>query len=480
MPTTFDSPLLYYTRYRNCGDGIIEYDMAMHHFGLDETDQYTFFNTPWTGVRTSTFRDMMVANTAGVLEHDFPMGSFGPYLRDLDQTGGFTTFAEDLEVASTDFEFYFCVNKVATTTADIDCNSNSVDPADIVPFILEVFENATVQSTGHNVALGLDTYTVAMKLCNLTAPIIQGRSGWGNPFDGVLLTNDRTGFTFESDYLIHPCWEGDTTYFSSNVTKDVLNEEFIVGDTISIKYNPSGKAVNSQLALTFVHGTNPEYPQSWYRGKSRLRYGTTNNRRDGTVWTTNWLGKLNPTETYFSRKYMITDKLDQMETVAATLSPETDENVDEINELNAGETITLWKNNFYFGASIGSETCYRNETGSRDTLATVACTGSSTPKDGFQPWFYITCGQNRATTMNPYNFSLFDGDDKKPYLCDETDSSVRATWKLLGFFDSDCNSIDNLEYWSDFCESGAIEPRWDYCALIGTNTTRRLLHGLVF
>jgi len=450
VPTPHDSPLLYYTRYRDCGDGIIEYDMAMHHFGQDTSDMYSFFNTPWTGVRTSTFRDMMIANPAGELEHAFPMTGFGPSLRDLETTGGFTTFAEDLELASDVFDFGFCVDttKVLPETANTGCVD---DNPDIVPFRFTVQANGTASETGHSAWLGLD-YTVRMNLCNLTAPVKLGVNGWGNPYDGVLLTNDRTGFAFESDYIIHYCWQDNHSYMGSSVSAAVLNQEFIEGDTISVKYITSGQPLDSQRALTFVHGQGAEYDSTlpWYRAKSRLRYGLTNNRRDGTVWTTNFLGKLYPTETYFSRKYMITDSLINTEVAASPLVDETFEDVAKIEELELGEAITLWMDDTSFGASIGAEACSVSN-------AAVGCSGSSTPKSGSQPWFLVTCGSNTATTTDPYYFAVLVGDMKKPYLCvDETESLVRAKWKLLGFFDSGCAAIGGREYQSDFClESSA-------------------------
>lgn len=443
VPTPHDSPLLYYTRYRDCGDGVLEYDMAMHHFGENPNDVYTFFNTPWTGVRTSTFRDMMISNPAGALQHEFPLQNFGPALRNLDTTGGFTTFAEDLQLSSDAFDFGFCVDttKVLPAVANTACDEFNQN---IVPFKLTVQEAGSVRETGHSTTYGLER-TVSIRLCNLQAPVRTGINGWGNPIDGVLLTNDRTGFSFTSNYIIHYCWEDNRTYMASSVTAAVLNEELQVGDTLSVKYVTSGKPKDEQSSFTFVHGTNPEFGESFYRAKSRLRYGMTNNRRDGTVWTTNLLGKLFPSETYFSRKYLITDKLKNVETVASAFSDVTFEDVVPIDELESGEAIKLWINSNSFGASIGSEMC-------ANSSVDLACEGSSTPKEGFSPWFYITCGANKATTANPYHFAIFVGDKKKPYLCvDELEVLGRAEWKLLGYFDSQCDVIQDREYELDIC-----------------------------
>ena len=48
--TNFQSNLLYYTKYTNVGQGIIQVDNMIYNFGLDNI---TFLNVPWGGVRNS-------------------------------------------------------------------------------------------------------------------------------------------------------------------------------------------------------------------------------------------------------------------------------------------------------------------------------------------------------------------------------------------------------------------------------------------
>lgn len=461
VPTHHDSPLLYYTRYTDCGNGIIQYDMAMHHFGQVPSDIYSYFSTPWTAVRTSVFRDMMIANPSGRLEHYFPMDTFDKQLRNLDTTGGFTTFAQDLTLTSDVFNYAFCVNtsKVLPDVANTDCVANK---ANIVPFVFKVRAGGVnAVQTGLNIPYGLN-YTVAMNLCNLSAPVRLGSSGWGNPYDGVVLTNDRTGFKFQSKFIIHYCWQDNRSHMDSSVTAEVLNRELQTGDTLSVKYVTSGKRFDDQLALTLVHGINDEYTRgsvadpSFFRAKSRMRFGTTNNHRDGTVWTTNLLGILKPSETYFARKFMIADSLHKMEATALPLSDEAYEDVIALDEVNEGETIKLWMNSSSFGASIGSDTCANDK-------SVLACVGSSTPKAGFRPLFHIVCGTDKVTAFNPYQFAVFEKQDifdelnKKPYLCLGKSEATRAKWKLLGFFASNCTGVGAREYQSTFCQ-GPVPP----------------------
>jgi hypothetical protein len=261
VPTVHRSDLIYYVKYRDCGNGVIELDQIIHHFGNDASDVYNYFNTPWTGIRTSTFSDIMISNTNSVLEHKFPMYIWGTnnaeQIIKLSSTGGFTTFAQDLELSETlAFDLSFNLTVQATNTAKF--------------------------SSSHTTRYG--SYSVKMNLCLLPAPV---KVGWrGNGPDGIFFINQRSKFVVHVEAIIHWCWEGTTTYFTSNITDAELNTEFLEGDQILIKYNTAGKSVEDNLAFTFVHGTkvNP--------GTSRMRIGTTSTpRRDGTVWVSVGLTK---------------------------------------------------------------------------------------------------------------------------------------------------------------------------------------------
>lgn len=55
----FTSSLLYYTRYTNMGEGVIQVDYLVYNFGEDEIDHY---NAPWGGVRTSSLDQFFMSN----------------------------------------------------------------------------------------------------------------------------------------------------------------------------------------------------------------------------------------------------------------------------------------------------------------------------------------------------------------------------------------------------------------------------------
>ena len=145
---------------------------------------------------------------------------------------------------------------------------------------------------------------------------------------------------------------------------------------------------------------------------------------------------------------MITDRLNRMESASLPLVGETYEDVTEISYMPDGETIKLWMNDEFFGASIGAEPCGAQE-------ATLACEGKSLPTDGFRPWFFISCGNRVVTTRDPYYFATAA---KKPYMCsDENNLVTRATWKLLGYFPSACSVIGIQDFQSGFCDLPATE-----------------------
>ena len=58
--TNFQSNLLYYTKYTNVGQGIIQVDNMIYNFGLDNI---TFLNIPWGGVRNSVMDFFFISNS---------------------------------------------------------------------------------------------------------------------------------------------------------------------------------------------------------------------------------------------------------------------------------------------------------------------------------------------------------------------------------------------------------------------------------
>ena len=58
IETMHRSDLMYYSRYRNCGGGVIEYDIVAHYYGSQVPSENTYFDfmsTPWMGKSLNWF-----------------------------------------------------------------------------------------------------------------------------------------------------------------------------------------------------------------------------------------------------------------------------------------------------------------------------------------------------------------------------------------------------------------------------------------
>ncbi len=89
-PSIHKSGALFYTKYRDCGDGTIEVTYLLYNFGEDELD---YLNTPWGGVRTSSLPVQWLSTPAGELERK--RNRFGEGLKQIDETGGFFLWAQE-------------------------------------------------------------------------------------------------------------------------------------------------------------------------------------------------------------------------------------------------------------------------------------------------------------------------------------------------------------------------------------------------
>ena len=100
VPTVHRSDVLFYQRYRNCGNGVIEYDQVIHNYGSNVLD---YLNTPWSNVRTSSLPQMMISNKlSGELDEPLKVDFWRKnQVKNLDETGGFTTFAQGPDEGST-------------------------------------------------------------------------------------------------------------------------------------------------------------------------------------------------------------------------------------------------------------------------------------------------------------------------------------------------------------------------------------------
>ena len=268
--------------------------------------------------------------------------------------------------------------------------------------------------------------------------------------------------------------KGDRLYLWPDTLTDVaaLNAAFPPGSTIVMSNTPvPSKPVEDNLALAFVYGRNAERsavvagpPSRNYfsgassAGKARVRHGGTSQAyaggRDYTVFTINWFAPVKPGYTYYNRQYVIADRFSDMDSISRAWQGEASQGMYFPGDTLPNErTVYIYSEGSLFGPSL-NQTCGR-------PLATVACTGKSTPHTGAVPKYAITCagGASKYFGTDPYALSpsrtAFSPSAQaalRPYLCDGQASSVRPVWTLLGFFlPSACSELEGGDFNSGFC-----------------------------
>ena len=89
--TNYKSNILYYTRYKNLGKGIIQIDNMIYNFGQDNI---SFLNVPWGGVRASNLNHFFISNSDNSFEEAEAIYGNGPIVQ-TDETGGWVAWSND-------------------------------------------------------------------------------------------------------------------------------------------------------------------------------------------------------------------------------------------------------------------------------------------------------------------------------------------------------------------------------------------------
>jgi hypothetical protein len=262
-------------------------------------------------------------------------------------------------------------------------------------------------------------------------------------------------------------------------TRRILPEGSIHSPSISMPLNttttPSTTTNYDPSTLntfTFVYGKAEEYDTSTLPGFARRRIGSTEIgplTRDYTVFTINWFGfavRLVPGSAYVNRAYYFISELGNVEATANNLVEKT--YATQINN----EDWTPRMVGIYSSTDDGNEftivtasSVHGNSTTCDNPLASLICSGTSTPSPGRVPFFYVKCGTLLTYFgTDPYHFtppfgSRFPGHGNidnmvRSYVCDKMDISVRPDWKLMGFFnssDTGCLSLVQARYNSEIC-----------------------------
>ena len=89
--TGFTSSLLYYTRYTNLGNGILQVDNMIYNFG---NDNITFLNMPWGGVRNSSLEHFFISTPSDSYVNSPGLYGQGPVVQTA-STGGWVAWSND-------------------------------------------------------------------------------------------------------------------------------------------------------------------------------------------------------------------------------------------------------------------------------------------------------------------------------------------------------------------------------------------------
>ena len=115
-PTPWRSAVLYFSRFADCGDGVLEFSQAIYNDGDSAgalgSEVYNYGNAPWGGVRSSTLPKLLVSSKDHALDFSddqvelLPWGQAGcegkngacnsKLCMDVSCTAGFTTFTQDI------------------------------------------------------------------------------------------------------------------------------------------------------------------------------------------------------------------------------------------------------------------------------------------------------------------------------------------------------------------------------------------------
>ncbi|THF75254.1 S-layer homology domain-containing protein [Cohnella fermenti] len=91
IPSIWRSGLLYYTKVRDAGDGVIEVSYVLNNFGTDTIDDISI---PWGGVRKSALPDHIIGNVSGGYDR---AGGVYTQLKPASETGGWAAMTQNAD-----------------------------------------------------------------------------------------------------------------------------------------------------------------------------------------------------------------------------------------------------------------------------------------------------------------------------------------------------------------------------------------------
>ena len=274
--------IIYYDRYRDCGDGILERTHLIHNAELESTNTIlSFVNMPWGGTRYTTLRDFKFSQNPETWNYDqynLTGGMEDPMLvYGLDTsygvtryfpttwTLGYTIFAEDLPFVEYPSSPPFSFPGRLSITDDQPTLLVSYGPDNsfwICQGPLTGFSNPDDNNYRCRISdLGI-SMTTGCKQCYLRFTNSIGDSFSVYNVRYWLFWNDRHQIYF--------------LYFNSYESLSTINSVMIDGTTITVSWDETSKSPDDNLALSFVHGTSQQMTENNQYDSSKIRFGYSN------------------------------------------------------------------------------------------------------------------------------------------------------------------------------------------------------------
>eukprot|EP00039_Didymoeca_costata_P029677 m.25850 g.25850 ORF g.25850 m.25850 type:complete len:842 (+) comp7743_c0_seq2:81-2606(+) len=445
VPTKFESKMMYYNRYQDCGDGVMEVTTAFQNDATTDKEHLDYLNVPWGGVRPSVMRDWVFPTKTGgheVAHKQYSWGSTGEVqaIRDTTSFGGYTTFAERLSHPGEDDDQTPCGDGSGSI---VDCNK----PGAIKLKVHFASSNPCALSGGHTKAVGLDVVACRIRQS------VRINDGLKQPVTLQFSSKTSPNVTFSFDFIGVHHWSINGVkmfMYLKNASAQLKTMKVPAGNH---EWNmraviEKGKPWDDNLALSFVHGNHRD--QVGVRRPARVRIGTTSVKRDFTVYTQNKFPTIRPTHTYVSRQYVVTGSLKGMDVIAKKYVGEAREALTSAGHFKHNHKVNLYSpatDTSLFATAIDDATC------GHDTV--LRCAGVTVPRPGYKSLYHITCGNASYVGFDRYYLApKSESADhiRRPWVCQGQDRKYRPTWVLLGFFPKgDCTDLENASYIPDGC-----------------------------
>lgn len=380
VPTSHKSSALYYSRYKDCGNGVMEATWAIHNMASG-TDVLDYQNVVWSGVRTSVLRDMLHGSN---LIEPLPTWANNQVVN-MNTLSGYTTFTEDIAPL-----IAFTLPCGDGRGAVVSCSATNALSVRLFPKTIGAFSEDTART------LSWKKYTLHLKLTTTTNLGTNGCSGCRLNFK-----NSRTGVQFEINGVLWWAGLSGTTLlcWPAIARAADFNAAYRVGDEILVSY--ISKPRESNLALSYVYGmdkessitTNTIGTNAWIPKPARVLWGKAGIDRDFTVFNVNPRVAIKPGKTYSYRQYILSGRLVDADATSSKWVPETVQTM-QLQGSTPGRKVNLYSNdNSQFGAILGQYSC---------STGVKRCEGSTTPQPGTLPLFYIQCGNGTYLGSDPY------------------------------------------------------------------------------